>query len=511
MQLFVNLPHVALIASSMVIAVCVAGNAPYIRFAPDGANTQVFYNQINEDFSCSGAGSVPNRTLWTYDTGYIANNEKQWYTANPNNNFLSSDINGDDVCGSTATDDGYLQIVARMDTDYRGSNFNYSSSRLTSRGLFCVELDSLVEVRARVPGGRGTWPALWLLGPDSYTIGWPKTGEIDFMEAVGYIPDRTFTTIHGLDLTPSGEAQIGSNVSAPTLYDEFHVYQVLWNTSGIFFFTDNTSTFTIPRTEIVTWEPFSEDRCFELIMNLAIGGDWGGIDGIDNSIFPVNFTIDYVRVYSSNENASYINSTGYNTPGQTFGLGECGSTTSLGQQNWKLANLDRLLFPQFSPYVTTESIPKLDTCTGTNIFVGGVGDGYLYGTPGGSSDYDVVRNPTTGILETSDGHPLYTSAELLLYSQGTKASSSSCCVYFKIAAAEPTTTTAAPSIPTPVEGTPDDEGMSTATKVIIGVVVAAVVLAAVVLVNKFVCTKRRGVNEYGHIDTIEAANAEHSV
>lgn len=497
-------------ALALLVTVCGATFSPYVRFAPDGIGSQMFFSQVSEEFACSGAGSAPNRSLWNYDVGYIANNEKEWYTARPENNFLSTDEDGLNVCGTASTNDGFLQIVALKDADYRGSNFNYTSSRLTSRGLFCVEMGSLVEVRARVPSGRGTWPALWLLGPDTATIGWPKTGEIDFMEAVGYIPNRTFTTIHGDALTPGGATHIGGNESAPTLYNEFHVYAVLWNSSGIFFFTDNVSTFSIPKTEILTWAPFAEDRCFELIINLAIGGDWGGHDGIDDSIFPVNFTVDYVHVYSSNESAAYVNNSGFNEPGQIFGLGSC----SAAPQNWTLASLDRLRFPQFTPYVTTTAIPKLDACVGTNIFVGGVGGGYLYDIPGGSADYDVVRDPTTGILRTSNGNKLFASAELAVYSTGTTASSTSCCVYYATpvspATPAPSTTTAAPtSVPA---GNPVDEGMGSGTKAVIGV---GVVLG-VIGIGLGITYVRRGArkSQYEHVDPnaeLEAGNAEYPV
>lgn len=438
-----------LVVLHVVLAVVSIGSAspPYLLRAPDQVDGGYFYYQGGDEFPCTPR-ALPNTSVWTYDLallGYIYNNEKEYYTARPANNYISVDAGGAEKC-SAAGDDGFLQIVALHEPNFQGTNMNYTSSRIKSEHLFCVEQDSLVQVRARVPGGRGSWPAIWLLGPNE--VPWPKTGEIDIMEAVGFIPNRTFTTIHGSDLTADGATHIGGNVSAPTLSTEFHVYASVWNTSGIFFFTDNTSTFSIPRSEILTWFPFSENRCFQLILNLAVGGNWGGIDGIDDSIFPLSYAIDYVRVYTSNTSRvdSFWNTTGLNEPGQTFGIGAC-EMASIPEITWTFADLTRLQFPQFTKYLVDTPIPMLTTCTMTNggpLFVGGVGGGYLYIAPGGNG-WDVHRNATTGTLNTANGQEIYAAAELLVYAQGTLATASSCCIYYSVAAAPDASTTPVPS------------------------------------------------------------------
>lgn len=233
----------------------------------------------SDEFDTNG---LVDTTKWNYDTrgneyGW-GNNEKQWYTvAKPDNATVS---------------DGVLTITAIKEPT---SGKDYSSARLTTKGkgdwLYCK-----VEVRAKVPTGRGTWPAIWMLSSENSYGGWPKSGEIDIMEHVGYDPDTVHSTVHTEFFNHTIGTQVGKPLYLPTATTEFHVYILEWNANEISSYVDGEKYFSFTNNGQGSgaW-PF--DQPFHLILNLAIGGGWGGQQGIDDSLFPHQFEIDYVRIY----------------------------------------------------------------------------------------------------------------------------------------------------------------------------------------------------------------------
>lgn len=231
-----------------------------------------------DEFNSTG---LPDSTKWNYDTrgntyGW-GNNEAQWYNvANPQNTWIS---------------DGTLKIIARNEP---ASGKNYSSGRLTTKGKgdwkYCK-----IEVRAKLPSGYGTWPAIWMLPTENKYGGWPKCGEIDIMEHVGFDPDTVFSTVHTGKFNHMIGTQVGKKKGLTTATTEFHVYTLEWEENEMRSYVDGVQYFAFKKMSGFEAWPF--DQSFHLILNLAIGGGLGGKKGIDNSKFPHTFEVDYVRVY----------------------------------------------------------------------------------------------------------------------------------------------------------------------------------------------------------------------
>ena len=140
------------------------------------------------------------------------------------------------------------------------------------------------EIGSKLPRGRGTWPAIWMLPTDQEYGGWPASGEIDIMEHVGYEMNRIHGTIHTDRFNHTKRTQIGSSLSARNVDTEFHVYAMEWRPDRIDIFLDGKRYFTISN-DGSGFEAWPFDQRFHLLMNIAVGGNWGGARGIDDSIF----------------------------------------------------------------------------------------------------------------------------------------------------------------------------------------------------------------------------------
>ncbi len=190
---------------------------------------------------------------------------------------------------------GKLYIIAtRTGENEKGG---YSSARLNSKGKQEFKYGR-IEFRAKMPAsqGKGTWPALWMLGSDHDEVGWPKCGEIDVMEYVGFQPDTTHSNVH--TQYQHGVTDFHQTTPLPTAEEEFHNYGIIWTKDSIKFYLDtpdHVTHFYAPEVKTVDNWPF--DQPFYLIMNLAVGGAWGGKHGVDATIFPQSMVVDYVRVY----------------------------------------------------------------------------------------------------------------------------------------------------------------------------------------------------------------------
>jgi beta-glucanase (GH16 family) len=189
--------------------------------------------------------------------------------------------------------DGHLLITARKESprdapDWGGQH--YTSARLNTRGK-AEWTYGFVEVRAKLPCGRGTWPAIWMLGAGGR---WPEDGELDILEQMGRDPERVMSTVH----TAAGHG--GNVVSAaqrlPDACTAFHRYEMHWTPDGISFSVDGFQHLYYPKLAGApgAW-PF--DRPQYLVLNLAIGGDLGG--AVDDAILPARMEVDYVRVYQA--------------------------------------------------------------------------------------------------------------------------------------------------------------------------------------------------------------------
>jgi beta-glucanase (GH16 family) len=181
-----------------------------------------------------------------------------------------------------------LKITALLE-NYGGSN--YTSARIITQNKFSFQYGR-VDVRAKLPGGEGIWPAIWMLGDSFSSIGWPACGEVDIMEYRGADPDIIHGAIHTTSSyggTINHATTVISNVE-----DEFHIYSIEWDETRIRFMVDGSVFYVYDPSEYNadTW-PFNAD--FFLILNVAVGGSFGG--PINNAIFPQTMEIDYLRVY----------------------------------------------------------------------------------------------------------------------------------------------------------------------------------------------------------------------
>ncbi len=225
---------------------------------------------------------LPDSSKWNYNVGGHGwgNNELQYYTANDTLNAIA--------------ENGRLKIIARKQSK---ENNLYTSARLHTKNKPDFKYGR-IEISAKLPKGRGTWPAIWMLGKNIDEIKWPTCGEIDIMEHVGYEKDSIFGTIHSEAYNHMKGTQKGKGIFISTPYDQFHVYAIEWTPEKIDFIMDGVVYNHITNEHLSEKEwPF--DQPFYLILNLAIGGGWGGKMGVDETVFPAVMEVDYVRYFKN--------------------------------------------------------------------------------------------------------------------------------------------------------------------------------------------------------------------
>lgn len=230
----------------------------------------------SDEFNYKG---LPDTSKWSFNTGGngFGNHEKEYYTKARLEN--------------ARVENGHLIIEARKE-DWEQNH--YTSAKLVSKGKGDW-LYGRFEVRAKLPRGRGTWPAIWMLASKT-PMRWPDDGEIDIMEHVGYDPGKIHGTVHTKSYNHVLGTQKSAIIDVTDCMDAFHVYAIEWTPEEIGFFVDGKKYFGF-RNEHKTHAEWPYDSPFYMILNLAIGGDWGGQKGIDDSIFPQQMQVDYVRVY----------------------------------------------------------------------------------------------------------------------------------------------------------------------------------------------------------------------
>jgi beta-glucanase (GH16 family) len=243
----------------------------------------------SDEFDYTG---LPDATKWDYEVGFVRNRELQYYTKARQEN--------------ARVEDGNLVIEARCEAfpnpGYDAASKRWQKSRkdaeYTAASLITLNKASWqygrIEVRAKLPEGKGVWPAIWMMGTDRTKVGWPRCGEIDIMEFVGKAPNLVHGTVH----FPNAEGKhrsSGGKLKTVAPYDDFHVYAIEWSKERIDFYFDTKKyfSFDLDKANVGEGNPFRKP--FYLLINFAVGGSWGG--PVDPAVFPSKYLIDYVRVY----------------------------------------------------------------------------------------------------------------------------------------------------------------------------------------------------------------------
>ncbi len=250
------------------------GTPPAKKIVYSFAEDITWSDEFDED-------GLPDSDIWGYDIGGNGwgNNESQFYTSNKEN---------------ARVENGNLVIEAIKNK----TSPLYTSARLVTKNKKDF-LYGRIEVKAKLPVGRGTWAAIWTLATkDTYgNAYWPDNGEIDIMEHVGMDQDRVHTNIHTKAYNHINGTNKGANKVVKNASTEFHVYRLDWYPNVIEFYIDDSKLFEFKKYSGQTYAEWPFDRAQHLLLNIAVGGSWGGQQGIDDSIFPQKMLVDYVRYY----------------------------------------------------------------------------------------------------------------------------------------------------------------------------------------------------------------------
>ncbi|MDR0785775.1 MAG: glycoside hydrolase family 16 protein [Treponema sp.] len=250
---------------TMFFPACTGKN---VSAVPEG-KTLVWSDEFDQD-------GAPDSDKWNYSVGGNGwgNAELQTYTNKRENSEVRKGI-----LSITARNDNGRWTSARLKTQYKaGWKYGY------------------LEVRAKLPEGRGTWPAIWMLPVGDKYGGWPRSGEIDVIEHVGFDQDRIHATVHTRAFNHRLNTQKSASAVVKGVSSAFHVYAIEWTPQWIQWYVDGELIFRFENSgEGVAEWPF--DIPFYLILNVAIGGTWGGEKGIDPKLQDATMQVDYVRVY----------------------------------------------------------------------------------------------------------------------------------------------------------------------------------------------------------------------
>lgn len=237
----------------------------------------------SDEFNYTG---LPDSAKWNYDTGGHGwgNNELQFYTARRLQNVRVAK--------------GKLIIEARKE-NWDSNKNKYTSARLVTKGkgdpIAIGWQHGRIEVKAKLPEGLGSWPAIWMLAGTT-PLRWPDDGEIDIMEHVGYDPGKVHASVHCKKYYHSIGTQKTGNIAVPDFSKKFHVYSVEWNADSVNIAVDGKSYFHFTN-EHTGYEAWPFDNKMYLLLNIAVGGNWGGQKGIDEKILSLKMEVDYVRVW----------------------------------------------------------------------------------------------------------------------------------------------------------------------------------------------------------------------
>jgi beta-glucanase (GH16 family) len=271
--------------SALASAAFAAEAAPAATTPPPLAGWKLVWS---DEFDTPG---LPDPAKWDYEVGYVRNNELQYYTHARKENAR--------VEGGNLVIEGikeHYEIPAgdggRKGGKAAGDFAEYTSAALITKGKESWTYGR-IEVRAKLPQGKGVWPAIWMLGTNIPQVGWPACGEIDIMEFVGHTPDKVHATCH---FGKNGKHDSkGGKLTVAKPWEDFHVYAVEWTADGMDFYFDKDKYFTFPVDTATDKDanPFRKPQY--LLINLALGGAWGG--KMDDTVLPQKLLVDYVRVY----------------------------------------------------------------------------------------------------------------------------------------------------------------------------------------------------------------------
>ena len=279
--------------AAVFFAACGSGNTDSLN-VPENDSEDVFAEDLSA-YTCPLEGY---KCVWHEEFDGKDLNKNKWkaevWPSRRVNNELQEYVDCVTPGGKKTIDvsDGTLKITALEE------NGNIYSGRIYGN----VDTGwkyAYVEARLKLPKGKGTWPAFWMMPVDS-SDGWPLCGEIDIMEEVGYDPDVIVGTIHCDAYNHTKGTQKTATMPLEGAEGEFHTYALEWTADYIKTYADGKEILNFPndnRKEKVTW-PF--DKPFYVILNLAWGGDWGGSQGVDNTALPATYEVDYVRVFQKN-------------------------------------------------------------------------------------------------------------------------------------------------------------------------------------------------------------------
>jgi beta-glucanase (GH16 family) len=278
-----TMKYIAFLLAILLVASCNQKKANTSN--TDSANkSQNEYELVWQDeFDYSG---LPDSTLWRYDTeGNNAgwgNNEAQFYTVERLEN--------------ANVENGILQVIAQKE-DYQDKN--YTSARLVSKADWKY---GKIETRAKLPAGRGTWAAIWMM-PGGWTFNtgnWPDIGEFDIMEHVGYEPGVIHASAHSKDYQWQVGTQKTDTIHIADATETYHSYTWEWTPEVVKAYVDDRLYFEY-KNEGLGETKWPYDKPFYLILNVAVGGAWGSMKGIDDGAFPQTMEVDYVRVYQKKQ------------------------------------------------------------------------------------------------------------------------------------------------------------------------------------------------------------------
>ncbi len=239
----------------------------------------------SDEFDVDGR---PDPAKWGYEQGFVRNQEMQYYTKDRPEN--------------ARVENGMLIIEGRKeqfknpdyDSDAEGWQKQREYAQYTAASLVTWDTATWrygrVEVRAKLPEGKGAWPAIWMLGEGK---GWPEGGEIDIMEWLGREPNVVHATVHYAE--DGKHTMTGDRIKFEAPNADFHIYAIEWNAQRIDFFFDDTRYFSFSIDEAGEGPDNPFRQPFYLLINLALGGSWGG--EIDPDLTSWQYLIDYVRVY----------------------------------------------------------------------------------------------------------------------------------------------------------------------------------------------------------------------
>ena len=255
-------------------------NGPYLPVDNTGYTTPALYTGYQLAWSDEFDSTGVNTNDWNFELGNNngwGNNELENYTGRIQNAFVSK---------------GSLIIEARRENS---TSSQYTSARMTTQGKKSFEFGR-IDIRAKLPVGKGIWPALWMLGSNITSVGWPACGEIDIMELIGTYPGRVHSTLHW-KASNGNHASMGSqiNLTSGDFSQQFHVYSLVWKQDMLDCLMDDQLIFRLTKADVGTATyPFNASQFF--IFNVAVGGDWPGPPDA-NTEFPQRMFVDYVRVF----------------------------------------------------------------------------------------------------------------------------------------------------------------------------------------------------------------------